>query len=303
MRTFLFALHVVAAATSLQAQRESSAPLVLTLPVSTRALGLGNAYVLVGRESDALFANPGALNQARGSGIAVQRYGSSGTLGVMSTAREWASGGLAFGAQVLAYHPQTANFANLETDAGTLLSSGSFGAAEFVASIGYGRVVKGIRVGVAAKVIEQRLAGARDATLAADVGLTKAVAGVTFGVAMQNLGPGLQMGEAKLPLPHRVTVGASIPSKVVGPLDLLGTAAVSRRHDGEIIPAAGVEVSYWPIVGRTFTGRIGVRRVPGGTAGALTFGAAFTGDEITIEYAFEEFDAAGSAHRIGLRWR
>ncbi len=296
-------MMLVAGPVAALAQSKGNAPLVLELPTSTRALGMGNAYVLTGRDSDALFANPGLLDQSRGSGIAVQQYGSSGTLATMSTVRPWASGVLAIGGQVLAYHPQSANFSNFQTDAGALLSSGAFSASDLVGSIGYGRVIKGIRVGIAGKLIQQRLAGRNDATVAADVGVAKTLFGVTVGLAVQNLGPRLSLRGAVQPLPNRVTLGATLPRKAVGPLDLVATVAVARRRDAEVVPAGGIEVSYWPISGRTFTGRVGLRRVPGGTASAITFGAAFTGDDITIDYAFEGFDVAGSAHRFGLRWR
>ncbi len=303
MRTLRAIGFMIAGVPAVHAQSEGNAPIVLELPSSTRALGLGNAYVLTGQDSDALFASPGVLNRSRGASIAIQQYGAVSTMATLSTARSWAGGVLALGGQVLAYHPQTANFTNLQTDAGGLLSAGSFGASELVGSIGYGREVKGIQVGVVGKLIQQRLAGKNDATVAADVGLAKEVAGISIGLAVQHLGPRLSLQGAVLPLPARVTLGASTPRKPLGPLDIVGTVAVSRRRDAELIPAGGIEISYWPISGRTFTGRIGVRRIPTGGASPFTLGAAFTGDDITLEYAFEGFDAPGSAHRIGLRWR
>ena len=135
------------------------------------------------------------------------------------------------------------------------------------------------------------------------MGLAKDVGDVTIGLAAQNLGTGLHIDSSNLPLPHRITLGASLQSQQVGPLDLVATAAVSRRRDAQIVPASGVEISYWPIRGRTFIGRVGIRRVPNGGASAISFGAAFTGDAITVEYAFQEFDGSGAAHRVGLRWR
>ncbi len=154
-------------------------------------------------------------------------------------------------------------------------------------------------------MLEQRIGSNRDATAAFDIGLVRSVFGITWGIAAQNLGPGLSTGTGgpDVPLPHRVTLAASTSTRPVGPLDLLATAAVSRRRDGEFIPAGGIEISWWPIIGRTFTGRIGLRRVPGDGTSPVTFGAAFTADNFTIEYALEQFDGPGAAHRFGLRWR
>ena len=140
-------------------------------------------------------------------------------------------------------------------------------------------------------------------TAAADVGVVRRLMGITFGLSAQNIGPGLTIGSGELPLPTRFSVGASTPSRPFGPLDVLATTTVSRRHDGEIVPSGGVEFSWWPIVGRTFIGRLGVRRVPGDGASPLTFGFGFRGDVVTIEYAFEQFDAPGASHRLGLSWR
>jgi hypothetical protein len=154
-----------------------------------------------------------------------------------------------------------ATVVDIPFDARALLQPGPVAASEIVATLGYGRVIKGFRLGVAAKVLEQRIGSSRDATAAFDIGLVRRVFGITWGVAAQNLGPGLSTGTGgpDVPLPHRVTLAASTSTRPVGPLDLLATAAVSRRRDGEFIPAGGIEISWWPIIGRTFTGRIGLR--------------------------------------------
>jgi len=284
-------------------QSDGNSPLLLELPASTRALGLGGAFVLSTAESDAIFHNPGALIDADGAGLAAQRYRSSSTLGTFSAATGWAGGSLAFGVQVLSYGAVVPWLDGIPDDANDLLGDAPIGASELVGSIGYGREILGFKVGVVGKAIEQRIGPGRDATAAADIGVVRRLMGITFGLSAQNLGPGLSIGGGELPLPTRVTFGASTPSRPVGPLDVLATTAVSRRRDGEIIPSGGLEIAWWPIVGRTFIGRVGVRRVPGDGATPFTFGLGFSGDFITIEYAFEQFDAPGASHRLGLSWR
>ena len=284
------------------AQSAGNAPLLLELPTSTRGLGLGGAFVLSNPDADAIFAAPSVLSSARGAGVAMQRYGSQRSLWSLSAATAWAGGGLAFGLQSLSYGMDGNTLGSVPTDAGALLGTGSETAAEFVASAGYGRVIKGLQVGVVGKYIELRLGGARTTTAAADLGIAKSLLGITWSLFAQNLGPSMTLGES-LPLPTRVTFGASTRTRPVGALDLLASATVSRWRDGNIVPAGGLEISYWPITGRTFTVRLGGRRVPGGAYSPVTFGAAFIGDRITIEYAFEEFDVPGAAHRFGIRWR
>ncbi len=284
-------------------QSDGNAPLVLELPASTRALGLGGAFVLSTAESDAIFNNPGALIDADGVGLAAQRYRSSSTLGTFSAATEWFGGTLALGVQAVGYGSVVPWLDGIPDDANDLLLDLPVDVTEFVGSVGYGREVLGFQVGVVGKAIEQRIGAGRDVSAAADVGIVRRLLGITFGISAQNIGPGLSIGGADLPLPTRVSVGASTRSRPIGPLDVLATTAVSRRRDGEIIPAGGVEIAWWPIVGRTFIGRVGVRRVPGDGASPFTFGFGFRGDVITIEYAYEEFDAPGASHRLGLSWR
>jgi hypothetical protein len=301
VRVFLAAM----AAPTVRAQSVGNTPIILELPASTRALALGNAFVLSDRDPDAIFYNPAVLDRAQGMGIGVQRYGSGATLGTISVAREWAAGRLGVGVQVLGYRPSTLDAGAVAADEEALLSSGAFGASEFVALIGYGRSFKGTRLGIAAKFVEQRLAGTRDATIAADVGIAREIKSVMVGLAIQNLGPDLETGGgmADLPLPYRVTLGASLRSRPLGPFDVVSSASVSRRRDGEIIPAGGVELAWWPVVGRTFVARVGVRRVPDEGTQPVTFGGAFIGDDITVEYTYQGFDAPGTAHRFGFRWR
>ena len=284
-------------------QSDGNAPLVLELPTSTRGLGLGGAFVLSTAESDAIFHNPGALVNGDGAGLAVQRYRSSSTLGTFSAATEWYGGTLALGIQSLGYGSAVPWLEGIPDDANDLLIDLPIDVSEHVGAVGYGRAVFGFRVGVVGKVVEQRIGAGRDVTAAADIGIVRSLMGITFGLSAQNLGPGLSIRGGDLPLPTRVSFGASTPTRPVGPLDVLATTAVSRRRDGEIVPSGGIEVSWWPIQGRTFIGRIGVRRAPGDGASPFTFGVGFRGDVITIEYAFEQFDAPGASHRLGLSWR
>ncbi len=284
-------------------QSVGNAPLLLELPASTRALALGGAFVLSTAESDAIFYNAGSLVNAEGVGLGIQRYGTASVLGSFSAATEWAGGQLAIGVQALSFGAAVPWLDGIPDNANELLTDAPVGASELVGSVGYARELLGFRLGVVGKAVEQRVGPGRDATVAGDIGIAHRIMGITVGLSAQNLGPGLSIGDISRPLPARVTLGLSSPSRQVGPLDLVISTAVSRRRDGEIIPAGGIEVAWWPIVGRTFIGRFGLRRVPGNGASPFTFGAAFRGDVISIEYAFEEFEAPGSSHRVGLSWR
>jgi hypothetical protein len=294
----------------LGAQSRNRGPLVLELPASTRALALGNTFVLGYRDSDAIFYQPGLLNQSSGFSGSLQRYGSASTLISFSAGGSWLSGGVALGVQHLSYGANTfgtlleggAPF--LSPDVGSLRTNGNTGVSELVLSAGYGRTFKGLQVGIAGKLVEQRFGPNKSATGAVDIGVSTSPGPVALGLALQNLGSDMKFFDEDVPLPLGVGVGVSTQRAPVGPLDLAASGGLSYRVDGELIPSAGLEVAYWPVTGRTFMGRLGFRHLPEEqSAWPVTVGAAFMGDDIILEYAYEGFDSGSGSHRFGLGWR
>ncbi|NIU74791.1 MAG: hypothetical protein GWN71_14765, partial [Gammaproteobacteria bacterium] len=163
---------------------QEQAPLVLGLPASTEAMGLGNVFPVSGRDADAVFYNPAALAVARGMGVAGQRYGSGSTLLTGSAALPWLGGGVGLGIQSLAYDAASDTAAPTLSD---LVNDGGTAVAEMAASLGYAREVGPLSLGVVAKLLEQRLGSARASAWAADLGATAEVAFLTLGLAIQNV--------------------------------------------------------------------------------------------------------------------
>ncbi len=275
------------------------APLVFELPASTEALGLGTVFPVSGRDADAVFYNPGAIARAVGVGVAAQWFGADARLLNAAGALPWLGGGVGVGLQALSYDATAAD----APDQSDLFTDGDVGVSELVASVGYGRALGDVQIGAVGKLVEQRISGASGSTGAVDLGATLDVSVFTLGLAVQNLGPDLTVGDTERPLPDRITLSGSFEPEPVGPLDVRLAAAVARRADGEVIPAGGVDVRFWPIQGRTFIARFGATRVPDGPARPLTFGLAFWGDAIALEYAYQGYDDTGDAHRVGVRWR
>ena len=205
------------------------------------------------------------------------------------------------GVQALSYTTDAATVQEIAE--ATLLTAGARAASELIATVGYSRSFGDVDWGVSAKTVEQRLAGSKDLAGAVDLGVAVQVGRFRIGLAAQNLGTDLDVGGSTLGLANRVTAGASFQRWVVGPFDLGASAAMSREADGTVIPALGGEIAWWPVVGRTFTGWIGIQRVEDGPANAVTFGGAFHGDALGIEYAYQGFDSFGAAHRLGISWR
>ena len=285
------------------AQSADHGPLVLELPASTRGLALGGAFHMVGDDSDAIFHNPALIGGAGVIGAAMQRFGTASMLSTVSGAAQWSSAGVAVGVQTLGYGAPDGGAAVSSHDARALFGTGGTASAEVAVSVGYARDVKGVRAGIAGKLVDQRLGANHDATAAVDLGVAVAAGPGRLALAVQNLGPGLTLGQTELALPLRVTAGGSTSAIPVGPLDLGWSAAVSREADGSVVPGAGMEIAYWPVRGRTFTARVGVRRAPEGFGRPVTFGGAFNGDRLAIDYAWQSHDGGEAAHRFGLSWR
>jgi len=292
------------------AQTREYGPMVLELPSSASALALGNSFQLGCQDPSAIFYHPGALNRAQGMIASAQRYQPSSTQVALAAGTRWGSGVVALGVQFLTYGASASDpidgsdILALPADAGSLRDEGNVAASETVVSVGYGRRLFGLQMGVVGKFIEQRFGPRQAAVGAVDLGATFSPGPLSVGLAAQNLGPDLTIGGEEIPLPLRFTLGASSRQAPVGPLDLSASAAVTYRIEGEAVPSAGLQAGYWPVTGRTFIARLGYRYLPDEQSGCpVTFGGAFLGDAITLEYAYEGFDSGKAAHRFGIGWR
>jgi hypothetical protein len=236
----------------------------------------------------------------------------------MSAVTRFNNGGIGIGVQMVDYDLPIGLF---PADRGTMLGPGQ-PATSLEASVGVAQVVKGVRVGGAAKYVEDNDGTTRVSRAAFDVGLSKDVFRFyTVALAVQNMGasttipcstathcipasglPGsvpLEFTSANLPI--RTTLGVA-GGRGVGEFDLAGTAAVSLLRTNFVVPAGGAEIGYSWLDGYSLALRAGARRpLPGERA--LTAGAGFTMDRLSIDYALEALSGSRIGHRLGLRVR
>lgn len=277
MRTRTLLLLLTLLASPLAAQ---TGPRLLILPGSTRAAAFGGAYPIGQTESDAIFYNPAMYDRLRGASVAAQWFGSTSTLFTASAATDWWNGALGFG---VAAHDSSS-------------------VAERALSVVYGRRIYKFRMSLTGKYVEQNTVDERNSTLAGDVSAATTLLPIPLGVSVQNIGRDLEYLGANVPLPLRVAIDASLPRTVnLGPFDAYAAARVAWTRDGEVVPALGLELNYFPVSGRTFTVRAGLHRAVGDEK-VFTLGAGFTGDKLVLDYAFVPYEGTNS-HRIGLRWR
>jgi hypothetical protein len=283
--------------------QEQNLPVVVQVPASTRAAGMGNAYLLSAPDADAIFYNPGLLDGDRGISASLSRFGSGSQLISAAAGVSWWGGGLSVGGASLGYGASSVDAGAFVAGEAGLWTAGSETASEQVAMVSYARRLFGFRVGGTAKLIDLRLSGERSVSGVADLGVVRSLGPVTLGVSAQNLGRSADLETVDARLPMTLTVGGATRSRPVGPLDVSLAGATSWRRGDLHSAGGGAELSYWPIRGRTFTARVGYRWVEESALRPLTLGAGFSGDAVSLDYAFEMIDGGRATHRVSVRVR
>jgi len=302
--TRLVAALILSMPVALSAQAQGILPRTTQLPASTRAMALGDAYMMNSGHADAIFYHPALLTQARGFGLDVHRWGSEGSATAMSGAVQWLGGGVGVGLRTLQYGGFGSGVAAAPAGQDDLFQFGSVAVSERVATVGYAHGVPfDIDVGVSVDFVDERVGTMRQNVVLFDLGLAREVGPVTVGVTVHDLGdkPVLDTGTG----PSRVVIGAGSYGRQLGILDI-GYAATVGFDDDDVTFGGGVEVGYWPVRGRTFVARLGLQDSPDGSdASPVTMGFAFWGDDITVEWAFRPISDVdeGGTHRFGIRWR
>lgn len=287
-----------------QSQGEAYGALVLEAPASVAAAALGNAPYLLGGAADLLFYAPALIGRADGFAAGLHRYGSEGTLATLAAKGSVGLGDIAVGLQYLR-HGGPGVASNPDLQAALATPDGS-PVTEFAASLGYARELFGLfGAGIATKYLELQAGGATSRAVIMDLGVAREFGAGMVSLTARNLGPDLDVDGRVVAIPTQLALGVSTEGFEVGALDMFLTGQIARRRDGAIIPASGVEISYWPVQGYTFRLRAGLQRVveDEDARSPFTFGLALTGDALTLEYAFQAFDVDGNAHRVGLSFR
>ncbi len=304
LAVWLAGLALASGADSAAAQTRVAgfAGLVLEAPASVEAAAYGNAPYLLGGGADLLFYAPALIDRASGMSAGLHRYGSEGTLATLAGKGSVGLGDFAVGLQYLRYSgPVGAPGQDLQ---GPAVTSEGMPLTEFAASVGYARELFGaIGAGIVAKYLEVQFDRGMDRAVLLDVGVAREFGPTLVSLAARNLGSDLDLRGRGLRIPTQLALGLSTERFEVGELDMFLTSQILRRRDGEIIPAGGVEISYWPVQGYTFRLRAGLQRVVEDERSPFTFGLAFTGDALTLEYAYQSFEVGGNAHRLGLSLR
>jgi hypothetical protein len=311
MRTFLLAVaSACALASSATAQAPATGPLVLLLPASTRAAGMGNAWV-AGRDETSVFYNPAQINPTTGFGGRVVRYGSNGTLGTLANATtiNWLT--LGWGVQVVDFKALSlAPYPYAPSE--VMREDGTRDAQSLVVGVGGNFLIKKFRAGVGLKYAEDRVDAAINPIAAAplsysapaihkgvllgDVGVSHSLFSGTAALAVQNIGD-----DSRVKLPIQTTLGWARQLQTQQ-VDFAFATQVSVRRDW-IGAGGGVEAAWGWIEGWSAAVRAGVHRTETAAQKPIAMGATLNADHLSIDYALELFDGSRFAHHVSLRWR
>ncbi len=300
--TLLPLLALLCTTSAVEAQRPYGMR-VLEVPSSARALSLGGAFPLVGADADALFHAPAFGSTLRGFSLGGGWWSDDALALSVSGGGEWFGGALAGGLQTLEYEGDVGYDHPLAAEA-ALGGAGAQRVSERAATIGFAHRIWKLEVSVAAKLLDLRAGAVNMRGPAFDVAVGRSLGPVRLVLAGQHLGPALESDDFQFTLPARASLSATTSSYPLGPLDIGAAATVAVREDGTFLPGGGLEIGYWPVVGRTFFLRGGLRGVEG-SALPFTLGAGFAGDDIALDYAYAPYEDSPTSrlHRFTVRLR
>lgn len=287
------------------AQAPAEGPLVLLLPVSARAIGLGNASV---RDDYAIFYNPARITPTNGIGATFARYSSNGTFGALASAVNVGPLNFGWGVELVQFRARLSSAYPYFPE--ELVSTGARSALSLAAMAGAEYTYKGFNLGLGVKFAEDRVEGIypsflsspagassfQHTRLLADVGTTHALLGGTAEFAVQNIGDRSAFG---LPTTTKLGFARNVNTDQ---LDFAFAADVLERGKW-IGGGGGAEVGWGWIEGFSAALRVGARRAEADGQKPLAVGATLNADRLSLDYALEFFDGNRYAHHIAFRWR
>lgn len=271
---------------------------LLKIPVSARAIGMGEAYVAMAEDSSALYWNPAGLSLARQKEITFMHSSLLESIHYEHMAFAAPGDNYSIGA--------SASYLGYGSIAGFDNSGASIGdqtAYSMVLNGGLSTLIKNrLSLGVSASLLREKLASDSAGTVAANFGAIYLAdhhplqADYRFGFSVLNVGPGLKFVSERDPLPRKIKVGVAALHVKELPLNLTGDLTIPNDNDTYI----GIGSEYW------FKDLIALRL---GYAGSndegkgLRTGVGMKLRDFLFDYAYGGFGDFGATHRLNVTWR
>jgi len=266
----------------------------LKLGAGARAAGLGNAYVALADDANAVYWNPAGMTQ-----IDDQSASFTHTVWFEDIVYNWASyvrplkeGKLGVGIQYLSYGKLDA-FDEMGTQ------TGAFKPRDLAATVSYGNKIGGIPVGASVKYISSKIKTSASA-FALDLGGMYQLYEDKFsvGLAIQNVGTKMTFVDDGEKLPANIKLGGAYKGREY----LILAADLNMPVDGAINYGAGVEYKVFKNEDSCLAARLGYSSRANQTGGfsGTTVGFGFDYRGLYTDYAFASFGDLGATHWISL---
>ncbi len=282
----------------------SSSAVELKIPVGPRAIAMGQAFVAVADDANAVYWNPAGLNQLGGTHLTAQydvfidtvryNYFAGGT-------KLGNDAAIGIGAKLLSTGTDPA------IDANGNQTSGTVGENYMDLDLaGAYRLSYSFDIGLTAKYINKNLSGVSASTFAVDLGALyrTPIPHLTAGMNLQNMGPALPFDQG-YSLPFNVKIGLAYKM-----FEDNFTVAYDMNFPVDNAVSANLGGEYWykdTLVGRfgyQFQGSIDQNQVGIGGASGLYLGAgvkiAAFKDFIGLDYAWTNDGFLGANHHFAL---
>lgn len=264
----------------------------LFMDANARPAALGGAYAAAAQDANALLYNPAGL-----AGIEHHQATFQHTEHFENVTQEYGAIALKQG---FGFMINTLSFGKIQRTTvsnprGTGL--GTFGVLDWAVSLGYGRKFRGgfVNVGLAVKYLREKIDTVKAKAGAVDIGvMLHPSPSVSFGLAVQNLGPKARFQSAKEALPLNVKAGLAWQFLNSG---LFVTDINLPKHGSLTIHIGGEYVAY-----KMLALRIGYNGRNDAGSG-ITAGGGFQFSNLSIDYAFVPYGDLGNSHRMSLSYK
>ncbi len=246
-----------------------------------RHIALGGAFLGSMDGTGAVFAHPSLLT---GGGVGGTYWGArrNTSLTALSGTTPWLGGTV--GAGIAGVRPGVARGAG-NTKRSRDYALGAKTDHWSLLVLGFARDAGRIRIGAAAKLIEEGSSLVVRRTAALDLSASLDIDwGMATLTARQISSDALRKSRRHAVSAPRLVAAAQTDRAPLGPLDVAVAAQVSVDADGVLRSGGGVEVAWWPVFQRVFILRFGLREEKE-RGSPFSFGAGFAGDRIRLDFA------------------
>ena len=269
----------------------------LKMAVGARPVGMGEAFVAVADDANAIYWNPASLLGFRYKEITFMHNegGEEIRYEFLSYGQpvEKLKGGLGMSVCFL-------NVGNIEGYTPEGIKTRELDFYDLAFSLAYGcKITSNLGGGINLKVLQEKLDDQKAETYALDIGglYQSPLEGLIFGVNIQNLGPKIKFIAEKEALPLNIKLGGAWKYKLLGN-DLTMALDLNIPQDNDILVNMGGE--FW--VHNSIALRIGYKSRDD-LANGLRLGLGLGVKGLSFDYAFSSRGNFEDSHRISITFR